>query len=188
MYLFERSLAFERRLSPDEFIATVGQSIKASGELVAQKLALIEGEIIEIANVLIVKDATTAQHKKKKMFLKELLELEPKLLDLKRFYGNILYIGVYNSVWNSLKCLVESCGYELDNPDYFLDETDEGDLDERRTTVSSLGPNDLVQKYMRVKSAEMVLSDHQRRPVSVTTAILRTNWSDERKLSKAFLK
>jgi hypothetical protein len=191
MYLFDRNLAFNRKLTPDEFIIIVGKSIRDNSEQVAKKIAFIESEIVEIANALIVKDQggnSISHGKKKKVFLKELLELEPKLYGLKKFYSSVLYTGIYNSVWNSLKCLAESCGYELDNPNYLFEEHDHLELADENKTNSSFGPNDLVQRYMRVKSADVVLNDNQRRPMSVTTAILKSSWHDDRKLNKAFLK
>ncbi len=192
MYLFDRELAFGKKCGPDEFINLVGKSIRDNSEVVSKKLAFIESEIVEIANALIIKDHggnSTSHGKKKKIFLKELLELEPKLHDLKKFYANVLYVGIYNSVWNSLKCLAESCGYELDNPNSFLEENDNSvEVADENKTNSSFWPNDLVQRYMRVKSADVVMNDTQRRPMSVTTAILKSSWVDDRKLTKAFLK
>ena len=229
MHLFDYDMAFTKKWTPEEFLAVIGQSIQEKRDLVSAKITLIENEIAEIGNVLLVVKEINSNNtfytnttnnnnnhnnnhnfngisvqkvKKAKMFLKELLELEPRMHDLKRFYANILYYAMYNCIWNSLKCLAESCGYELDNSNSFLEESGEdyeiaSHYNQKNTSNQAGVSNDLMQKYMRVKSAELSVltlcnnknnnQQKQNRPVSATTAILKSSWSDERKLAKAFL-
>ncbi len=198
--------------------------------MINQKIQSIENDIAEIGNVLLkLKDSngsnstasSSSTHspnslnnsnnsnsnnskKKTNFFLKELLESEPRLNDLKKFYSNILFIAIYNSVINSLKCLAQSCGFEFENILNLLNNDNYNGSN--FSCYTSQNSTELVQKYIRVKSADLFLLNQQQnlnenlnkpnnandtsdRPISaVTSAILKSNWSDDRKLDDAFLK
>jgi hypothetical protein len=126
----------------------------------------------------------TTLRKKNKLTLKDLLEIEPKLNDLKTFYSEKLYKALKTSILNSINFLVSSCGYQsaLDEI-YFLDN---GSND---STTNFTNHDDFI-KYIRVKSTEDITRNYSSkdRPVSVSSALVDLTWNDEVKFETAFLK
>lgn len=147
------------------------------------KFSQIETQLEEIGYLLINLPKETISRKKSKLTLKDLLEIEPKLNDLKKFYSEKLYKALNTSVLNSINCLVSSCGYQSVLDDMYINDKINNDL----TTVKS--PDDFI-KYIRVKSTEDITRKHSstERPVSVSSALVDLTWNDEVKLDNAFLK
>lgn len=173
MYLFDHELAFSRSWSPEDFSIKIGASIKQISEQLSNYFTTIEEKIEEIGVVLIVSLNNSASSKKKsKITLKDMLDTEPKLANLKDFYSEKLYKAIADSILKSLQFLAQACGYELT---------------ENSENVNSEGPDALY--YMRLKSGDdLTRKSSQIRPLSVTSVLRDTDWSDNHKLDKAFLK
>jgi hypothetical protein len=126
----------------------------------------------------------TTSRKKSKLTLKDLLEIEPKLNDLKKFYSEKLYKALNTSILNSINCLVSSCGYQSALDELYIHDNANND-----STATLKSPDDFI-KYIRVKSTEDVTKNQssKERPISVSSALADLTWNDEVKLENAFLK
>lgn len=173
MHLFDHELAFSRTWSPEDFVIEIGASIKQSGEQLSNYFSIIEDKIEEIGVFLITSLKNSANSKKKsKKTLKDMLDTEPKLANLKDFYSEKLYKAINESILKSLQFLAQACGYEIV---------------ENLGNVKSDGPDSLY--YMRLKSGDdLTRKNSHIRPLSVSSVLRDTDWSDNHKLDKAFLK
>ena len=145
------------------------------------KLIQIESEIEEIGNLLVIlpKDYNSSR-KKAKLNLKELIEIEPRLNNLKDFYAHQLYDAFRTCVLDSLCSLAEGCGYQIDMIENVID-----DIDLLQSERSKSDEVDVIE-YLRMKSSDN--SSAHSRPLSVSSMISKATWTIERKLEKAFLK
>lgn len=105
-----------------------------------------------------------------------MLDSEPKLNELKKFYADKLYSALNSCVLNSLRCLAQACGYEPNANGTF-------------SQVSTTGNSDAL-KFIRLKSADDLTRSNMpdQRPLSVSVVLDNTNWVNGKKLEKAFLK
>ncbi len=125
------------------------------------------------------KDYASAR-KKAKLNLKELIEIEPRLNNLKNFYAHRLYDAFRVCVLDSLCSLAEACGYQIDTIENTID-----DIELLQSERSKSDEIDVVE-YLRMKSSDN--SSAHSRPLSVSSMISKATWTIERKLEKAFLK
>jgi dynein heavy chain, axonemal len=199
VYLFDDSLAFSANWNPDEFVSTIGGTIKTKQKYLIDKITNIEVYIEDIGHLLLLNIPVNTKTKKslKRTKLDDLLKLSDDLTSLKNFYSHLLYDAINQSVLNSLNCLAQACGYKIEiNFDNKVNPSDEdAQMNEIVTTEDvnvSSSLNSLNQKnngltYMRLKSSDNLLN-RQERPTTVGTAIAKTNWEKDRRLEDAFLK
>lgn len=173
MYLFDHELAFSKTWNPEDFLNEIGASIDKISRQINDYFLIIEEKIEEIGTVLITSLKNSANLKKKtKITLKDMLDSEPRLAALKDFYSEKLYTAINNSILKSLQFLAQACGYELN---------------ENSTNHNSDCSDALY--YMRLKSGDdLTRKGSQKRPLSVSSVLRDTDWSDNHKLDKAFLK
>jgi hypothetical protein len=156
------------------------------------KINIIENQIEEIGNLLvIIPNEIKSSRKKNKLNFSDLIDLEPKIWKLKKFYGDRLYNAIHKGVLNSLNTLAISCGYELkfqdliedkDTQSYMINFQTNEDVENANLSASSL-------KYIRINSSNSELKlNNEKRPLSVASAISTASWNPERKLEDGLLK
>lgn len=156
------------------------KSIEQKKNIIYNKFIQIENSLEEIGFLLINLPKDITSKKKSKISLKDLLEIEPKLDDLKQFYSKKLYKALNSSILNSINCLVSSCGYQSALDNIYISKSD---------NIDKTKDQDDILRYIRIKSTEDILRNTKGdRPISVSSALEDLSWNNEVKLDNAFLK
>ena len=173
---------------PEDFQQIIGNSILAQGSQLSTKIKEIEKEIEEIGNALVKfpKDYVS-NRKRSKLSLNELIQVDPRLVQLKKFYATHLYNSLEISILISLNRLAEACGYKLE---MFYNQDDDFLSRLFPSENSDLTEESFANEFVRIKSFdEMIVhsAKHGRRS-SLTSTVSKATWTGERALSNAFLK
>ena len=170
----------------------MNKTISDRTNLVEQKINTIENELIEIGNLLTVVAAsqnnkTTPKKSPKCKSLSELITLAPKIKDLKEFYSNQLYSSIRQSVLNSLKCLAQLCGFQI-NETSQIDNTNNNakiEQDEQINYIRLKTDDDLM---IRRRSSQSSSNENaEDRAVSVSSVLSKTQWIEGRKFEQSYL-
>ena len=172
---------------PEDFQQIIGNSILAQGSQLSTKIKEIEKEIEEIGNALVKfpKDYVS-NRKRSKLSLNELIQVDPRLVQLKIFYATHLYNSLEISILISLNRLAEACGYKLE---MFYNQDDDFLSRLFPSENSDLTEESFANEFVRMKSFDemIVHSAKHGRHSFLTSTVSKATWTGERALSNAFL-